>query len=262
MNTSIQYIFSHRNILWRITQSELKIRYAGSFLGITWSFVAPALILIIYAVVYLFIFRVQPAGMTTPQYVLYIFSGLVPYLMTAESLSFGVSAVIASKAVLSNTVFPIDLTPVKAVLLAQGTAVVGFVLIILGTLAVRIFAITALFLPVIWLLLVLFLIGVNWFISLINIVLRDLQYLINPLLMILMISSPIAYTPEMIPSALRILILLNPFAYFFSALQRILVLGQVPDLSNWIIMLVLSLGGFGLGGWFFFRAKRVLIDYV
>lgn len=262
MNTSIQYIYSHRNILWRITQSDLKIRYAGSFLGITWSFVAPGLILAIYAVVYLFIFRVQPAGMTTPQYVLYIFSGLVPYLMTAEALSFGVSAVVANKDVLSNTVFPIDLAPVKAVLLAQGTAVVGFVFIILGAIVVRIVSITALLLPLIWLLLVLFLVGMNWFISLINIVLRDLQYLINPLLMVLMISSPIAYTPEMIPSPLRIIILLNPFAYYFSALQKVLVLGQVPDLSNWIIMLVLSLGAFGLGGWFFFRAKRVLIDYV
>lgn len=262
MATSIRYIFSHRHILWRITRSEMKTRYAGSILGIAWLFLAPALILIIYAVVYLFIFRVQPEGMTSPQYVIYIFSGLVPYLMTAESITMGVSAVIANKAFLSNTVFPIDLAPVKAVLLAQGTGVVGFLLIVAGSIVLGSISLTALMLPVIWMLLILFLIGVNWFISLINIVLRDLQYLITPILMMLMIASPIAYTPDMIPSSLRLIITLNPFAYFFSALQKLLVLGQMPDLVHWVVMLVLSFGMFGLGGWFFFRIKRVLMDYV
>ena len=52
---------------------------------------------------------------------IFIFSGLVPYLMTAEALVAGVTSVIANKSVLSNTVFPIDLTPVKAVLTSQAT---------------------------------------------------------------------------------------------------------------------------------------------
>src|SRR3569833_1468548 len=96
------------------------------------AFIAPLLILIIYAVVYLGIYHSRATNLDTRQYVVYIFTGLVPYLMTAEALAIGVSSVIANKAVLNITVFPIDLAPVKAVLGAQFTMVVGAVVVVLG----------------------------------------------------------------------------------------------------------------------------------
>jgi lipopolysaccharide transport system permease protein len=109
---------------------------------------------------------------------------------------------------------------------------------------------------------VLFLAGVNWILSLLNVVFRDLQNLIGALLMILLIASPIAYRPEMVPEQLHPLIALNPFAYFVIAYQDVLVLGRVPSLTDGAILGLISLGTFGLGSWFFPRAKRVLIDYV
>ena len=98
------------------------MRYAGSLLGLSWIFLGPLLILGIYALVYLEIFRVR--GNTVfngPSYVIYIFCGLVPYLTTAQALSFGVNSVVSNKAILNNTVFPIDLAPVKSALSAQGS---------------------------------------------------------------------------------------------------------------------------------------------
>ena len=60
----------------------------------------------IYAVVYLYVFRFSPKGLTDAQYALYIISGSAPYLVTAEALSSGVSSVVANKSVLANVVFP------------------------------------------------------------------------------------------------------------------------------------------------------------
>ena len=261
-NNSARFLLSHRQILWRVTWNELRARYAGSLFGVWWAALSPLLILAIYSVVYLFIFQVRPIGLDPLKYVLYIFSGLTPYLMVAETLSLGVSSVVTNKAVLSNTVFPIDLAPAKAVLMSQITTIVGFLVIILVTLFTQGLSWTVVLLPVIWVLFLLFLIGVNWVLSLINIVFRDMQYLISVLLMMLMIASPIAYTPDMIPDALKILIIVNPFAYFFSAFQKVLILGQVPDFVNSVILVILSLGAFMLGGLFFHRAKQVMIDYV
>lgn len=261
-NHSGSYIWSHRRLLWRVTKGEMAARYAGSILGTAWAGIAPALILGVYAVVYMLIFRVRVPELDQSGYVLYIFAGLVPYLATAEAVSSGVSSVIANKSVLSNTVFPIDLAPVKAVLLAQITMGTGLALTVVGLALTGRLRWTVLLVPVVWGMLVVSLIGLNWVISLLNVVFRDLQNLIGAVLMVMLIVSPIAYTPAMVPDSLRGIIFVNPFAYFVLAFQRLLVLGELPTQGQWIVLVLVSVGFFSLGGWFFSRTKPVLVDYV
>jgi lipopolysaccharide transport system permease protein len=261
-NGSARYLISHRALLWRITLSELKARYAGSHLGHTWVFLAPTLLLVVYAITYVAILRIRLAGLDQWEYVIFIFSGLVPYLMTAEALTTGVTSVIANKSVLSNTVFPIDLTPVKAVLTSQATMVVGMVVTIVGAAIVGTLRWTIVLLPVIWLLNVIALIGMNWVLSLLNVIFRDIQNILTPVLMMMLIISPIAYTPEIVPDSLRPLILLNPFAYFVVAYQQVIVLGLHPGPLHALALVLLAAVPFLAGSWFFASAKRVIIDYV
>jgi lipopolysaccharide transport system permease protein len=259
---SARYIVSHTRLLLRVTWNDLGRRYAGSILGISWVVIAPALSIGLYAAVYRLIFRVHVPGLGGWDYVLYIFAGLVPYLMTAESLTGGLASVVVNRSVLNNTVFPIDLAPVKAVLAAQGSMLVGMLATVIGVIAVGRASWTMLLLPVVWVLQVLGLIGVSWVLSLVNVVFRDLQNLITLLLVMLMIASPIVYTPAMVPTSLHFLLLVNPLAYFVLTYQRILVLGQLPDPITAILLVVSSLGMFFVGGYFFSRTKSVMVDYV
>lgn len=259
---SLTYLHSHRRLLWRVTKTEVQARYAGSYLGLGWAFLGPFLILAIYALVYLEIFRIRVENLSSTEYVVYIFTGLVPYLMTAEALSAGVQSVIANKAVLNNTVFPIDLTPVKAVLGAQVTMVVGMTVVLIGAVATGNVHRTVAVLPLIWLLNVAWLIGITWLISLLNVVFRDLQNLIASILMIMFVISPIAFTPDMVPDNLRILLAFNPFAYFVVAYQQVIMLGIWPSPEHTVALVLMSIGSLLLGSWFFFRAKSVIIDYV
>jgi len=259
---SARLLVSHRRLLWRVTRNELAARYAGSLLGMGWIVLYPLVILAIYAVVYLYIFRVRVDGLSSAQYVLYVFSGLVPFLMTAEALSLGVGSVVASKFLLNTTVFPLDLAPPKAVLMSQGVMAVGLGVIILGGFATGTLGWTVVLLPVLWGLLVMALIGVAWIASLVNVIFRDLQNLIGLLLITIMVASPIGYTPEMVPRALKPLLVINPFAYFVTAYQEILVLGRVPSLSHSMVIVLMSVGVFLLGGWLFGGTKRAVTDYV
>jgi lipopolysaccharide transport system permease protein len=259
---SATLLFSHRKLLLRVTRNELAARYAGSVLGLGWALLSPALFLGIYAVVYLFVFRASPTGLTTSQYALYIITGLVPYIVTAEALSFGVTSVVANKSVLSNVVFPIDLVPPKAVMLAQQTMVVGTFAVLVGSVVCGTLSWYVLLAPVVWVLQTMALIGAVWFLSLLNVLVRDLTHAIAILLLIMLIASPIAYTPAMVPDRLKFILALNPFAYFVVAYQQLIVLGQLPTMYQRIGLIVIPVVLFGLGGWFFARAKRVLIDYV
>ena len=261
-NGSASLLIKHRGLLFRVTRNELASRYAGSLLGIGWAVLAPLLLIFIYAVVYLVIFRVKVPGLSAASYVVYIFSGLIPFLATSEAISLGVPSVIANKAVLNNTVFPIDLAPVKAVLLSQVTMVVGMGTILVGAIVTGTIAWTMLLVPLIWMLQVIALIGLNWILALLNVVFRDLQNLITVILMLLMVVSPIAYTPDMVPPNLVVIILLNPFAYFVTAYQSTVVLGELPTIANLLALFVIAIGLFMLGNWMFSRAKRVVTDYV
>jgi len=231
-------------------------------LGAAWIFVAPLLLLAVYAAIYLEVFRIRVPGMSSSVYVLYVFAGLVPFLVTSESLATGVTAVVSNKAILNNTVFPIDLVPVKAVLMSLSTMLVGLLVILIGVGATGNLHATVALLPVLLALHIAWLVGLTWVLSLLNVVFRDLQNIVTIVLMLLLVLSPIAYTPDQVPANLRLILLLNPFAYFVVAYQRILVLGELPGLFVSSVLVFMSIAVFVAASWFFARAKTVIVDYV
>ena len=257
-----RFLLTHRRQLWRTTRTEIHARYAGSLLGTSWIVLAPVLLLAIYGVVYLAIYGVDVEGMTSAEYMLYIFAGLVPYLTTAEALTQGANSIASNRSLLMNTVFPIDLAPVRAVLTALPIAVAGFSIILVGAAAVGTLHWTAALLPVVLMLQVLALIGLNWFLSLVAVVARDVLYVITIVLVMLLVLSPIAYTPSMVPSEWRFVLAINPFAWFVLAYQEILILGTVPRALLWVGIAVAGLGLFVAGDRFFSWGKRVAMDYV
>ena len=257
-----RFLLTHRRQLWRTTRTEVHARYAGSLLGTSWIVLAPVLLLAIYGVVYLAIYGVDVEGMSSAEYMLYIFAGLVPYLTTAEALTQGANSIASNRALLMNTVFPIDLAPVRAVLTALPIAIAGFAIILVGAAATGTLHWTAALLPVVLALQVLALIGLNWFLSLVAVVARDVLYVITVVLVMLLVLSPIAYTPSMVPSEWRFVLAINPFAWFVLAYQELLVLGTVPRSLLWLGIAVAGIGLFAAGDRFFSWGKRVAMDYV
>jgi lipopolysaccharide transport system permease protein len=259
---SAAYLRSHRKLLWRSLRGELHARYAGSILGATWVFVAPALLLTVYGLIYLAVYRIRTSDLGSTGYVLYIFAGLVPYLMTAEALTQGANSIVANRSLLANTVFPIDLAPARAVLTSLPILLVGLTIVVVAAAASGRLHWTALLVPAVIVLQVLALMGAAWFLSLVTVVVRDLQYVLAVLLLVLLVASPIAYTTAMIHGAVRLLIYVNPLAWFVLAYQKLLVLGEVPGTLHWLGLIAAGGGLFVGGSRFFAWAKRVAMDYV
>ncbi len=259
---SWRLLVTHRRQLWRSTRTEIRARYAGSLLGPTWIFFAPALLLAIYGVVYLAIYNVRAPGMSPTRYMLYIFAGLVPYLTTAESLAQGANSIATNRSLLMNTVFPVDLAPVRAVLTSVPICLAGSAIIVIGAAATGTLHWTVLLFPVVLTLHVLALIGVTWFLSLVAVVVRDVLYVLTVALVMLLVLSPIAYTPSMVPSGWRFVLAINPFAWFVLCYQRVLVLGTVPGLLLWAGIAGAGIVLFVAGDRFFSWAKRAAMDYV
>ncbi len=255
-------LWRHRLLLQRTTRSELKARFAGSLLGFVWLLGYPVLLLGAYAGVFLYVFKTKQAGFEGLDYVLLIFCGLIPFLGFAEGLGVGTPAVTGSASLIKNTLFPIELVPVRAVFVSQAVQVIGSALLLLAVIANGMFTPWALLLPVVWVLQVMFTIGLIWIVSSVNVYLRDLQQMVAVITLFLMMVSPIAWPARELTGPLATFSTFNPLWYVIACHQDLLVYGRAPAPAAFLGLAALGLGFFSLGSWFFGRMKRVLIDNV
>lgn len=255
-------ILRHRLLLRQTVSNDLKARFAGSVLGVMWLMLYPLLMLSAYALVYLYIFKIRFALFTTNEYILLIFCGLIPFLGFCESLGLGIPSVTSNSSLIKNTLFPIDIIPVKSVLNSQCTQFVGMVILLIALGVMGKLTFWALLVVPIWLLQILFSIGLIWILSGLNVYFRDLQNIIAIITLFLMMVSPIAYTADMVPPSLRPFLSANPLFYLITAYQDSLMLGQFPRGNTMAVLTFLGLGFFTIGYWFFSRLKRVFADNI
>lgn len=259
--TAIKLFLTHRQLLWATVINEIRGKYAGTLFGILWAVIYPILFLGIYALVYIMIFNVRLGGFTTFGYVLLIFSGLIPFLGFAEALGSGVNSVVENKNLIKNTLFPIELIPIKAVFSSSVTMLVGLITL-QGALWIQgVFYLSQFLVPIILLLQLLFSIGVIWLLSALNVFIQDLRQMISVIILLLMLVSPIAYTVDMIPPQLMPLMYPNPLFYLIMLYRESMVQGHIP-VNLLMIFTVLSVGTFWGGHFVFSRLKAVFSDYI
>jgi len=257
-------IWKHRVLLIQTVWNDIRQRYVGMALGWIWSVLYPLLLLGVYALIYIFVFRVRVAqlNLNSAEYVALIFCGLIPFLGFSEALGIGVGSVVGNMNLIKNTLFPIELIPVKAVLSAQVTQTVGTFLLLITLIAMNKLTFFVLLLPIVWFCQILFMVGLIWILSGLNIFFRDLQNIVAVWILILMMLSPIAYTIDMVPASLRPFMVVNPLYYFIVTYQGVLMLGHLPPWTVVLTMFLLGILFFSAGFWFFTRLKLVFVDYV
>lgn len=256
-----QSIWRHRRILLLTSIHEVRTQYAGSFLGSAWLVIGQLMVLAIYATTYVVIFRIRPVDMTVYEYILYVFCGLTSFLPFSNGLSAGSMSLVANRAVLLNTVFPAELIPFRVVLVASVGMPVGSLILFFADLGLSHLAWTILLVPVVMVLQLLFVAGLVWMLSLVALVMRDVQHMIQYATMMLAVITPIAYTPTMVPDALKALIYVNPLSYFVISFQHLIILNRLPELQILLPMVALSLTSFCLGYFVIRRAKGAFYDY-
>lgn len=261
MFTRTHILWAHRRILWVTTRADIESRFTGTVFGRLWMFLYPILFLGLYAVVYTMIFKVRLGGYSTSDYVLLIFCGLIPFLGFSEALSGGVGSVIGNKGLIRNTMFPIELIPVKSVLSGSMTMIVGLILLLAVLWAHGIVHLTQLALPLILTLQLIFTVGLIWIFSAINVFVPDLSQTVSVLILFLMLVSPIAYTREMIPAALMPFMYPNPLYYLIMLYRGAAFIGTI-DVRMLAIFSCIALCTFSIGGYLFSRLKSLFADYV
>jgi lipopolysaccharide transport system permease protein len=254
-------IWRHRRLLAGTTMSEVRGTYAGSILGLSWVVVGPLLLLAIYGAVYAVIFKVRPADLSTQEYVLLVFAGLVPFLTFSTALGAGSLSISRNRELVFNTVFPVELIAVRDILVASASLPAGMVIVTIGDAIVGSLNIELLLVPLVIVLQTMFVIGVCWIVAYVALVITDIEQILVYLTILLLVVTPIAYTPAMVPENLKFLMLANPLYYFVTSYQYLVVLNSLPPLEvvigALVIPLVVFLGGYHVSS----RMKMGLLDF-
>lgn len=254
-------VWRYRRILRSTTEVELRKRFAGSALGSAWLVLHPLLFLLIYLFLFLVVFRVRFPDMSELGYVVYVFAGLVPYLALMEAATTGAVAIRQNVHLVKNVIVPIELIPVRTVLMVLAAELVGLAVIILLLLVDGSLSPYVVLLPLVILLQLMLVLGLVLVISALGVLLPDLGYALNLVMIFLLFVSPIGFRPETLPAAAQPLVWLNPVHYMLETFRSCLMVGYGPRWLAVAIFTTLAISSLVGGASFFRRFKGIIVDY-
>ncbi len=215
-------LLRYRELLGNLIRKELKVKYKNSALGFVWSMLNPALYLLIFWIVF-----EKFLGSGIPNFPIYFLSGLLAWNLLSGSLGGGVSSVVGNASLVTKVYFPREVLPLSAV----GAAFVHFLLqLIVLVIALFVFrfglsAELVVLVPSALVVLLVFLVGVCFFISVLNVYFRDVQHLLELVLLAWFWMTPIVYPIAFVQQNLGAgllwqIYMLNPMTHIVLAFQR------------------------------------------
>lgn len=108
-------VIRRRYLLSLLTRKELRVRYRGSVLGLLWSYVKPAFQLIVF---YIAMGKFLGLDKSKPDYLIYLFSGIVMINFFTEVFSNATRSVVRNGDLVKKIYLPRELFPVSSVTVA------------------------------------------------------------------------------------------------------------------------------------------------
>jgi len=223
----ITELWGHRELLYFLVWRDLKVRYKQTFFGAAWAILQPVLLMLVFTVSVGRIPGIAPAGVPYP---LFVFTGLVPWTLFAQSLTGASNSLIGGEAIITKVYFPRLLLPFAAVGSFVLDFVIAFVFLIVLMAVFGVFPSVAMLwvLPLTILALVTAL-GVGTFLAAVNVRYRDVKYVVPFLVQLWLFATPVIYPSSLIPDRWKTLYALNPMTGVVEGFRWAVLGGPRPD---------------------------------
>jgi len=262
LSNFLQKIYVQRSLIRSFVARDLKARYIGSFMGFFWSVIHPIVLLVSYTFVFSVIFGLRPRPDTgTTSFPLFLFCSILPWLFFQETLQRSSTILIENANLITKTLFPSEILPLVVMLSGLVNHLIGFAILLcilfftLGKISLFI-----LLVPVYFFLLMLFTLGISWFVASLNVFVRDVSQVLSVVLTFWFWFTPIFYSIDRFPPKMLFLVRWNPLAHFVGGYRDCLLRMRAPDLSILAVLAAVSLLVFAAGGIFFRKTKREFAD--
>ena len=248
-------LYKSRDVLYQLVAQQLILRYRRTALGYLWTLINPLLMMTVMALVFSTLFKADLKTFTV-----FLFAGMIPWnffnsVVTQSGTSFINNEALIKKIYLPKVIFPVS---IALALLIDGAlsflALFAIIIIIGGSLTWAL-----LFIPIAYLLLFFFALGVGMIMAVATVFFRDLQYVILIAMQGLFFLTPIIYKHDALSGKVAWLVGLNPVIPFIELFRAPLSMGHLPGLLVIGQATVLSLSAMTVGVLVLSRQQRKIV---
>jgi lipopolysaccharide transport system permease protein len=253
-------VWEYRELLYFFVWRDMKVRYKQTIIGVVWVVLQPLLTMGVFTIFFGRLAKLPSEGLPYP---VFYFAALVPWAYFSVSLSACTAILVGNQHVITKVYFPRLVLPFAAVCTALPDLVIGFVVMIIITLAYGFRPGPAILLiPLFVLLAQMTALAVGLWTCALNALYRDMAAIVPFVIQFLMLASPVAYSSTLVPPKWRALYHLNPMADVIDGF-RWSVTGHGPAPGEMIFVAAGLVALVLVGGLVFFqRVEGTVVDRV
>jgi len=248
-------------LIQNLVMKDFRIRYRNMSLGVLWSLLNPLVMMGVLTFVFTKIFP----NPNIQHFPFFILCGMIPYNFFTLAWSTGTTSIVDNAGLIKRLPVPREVVPITSVLsccihlLVQ----IGLLIFIALTSGVGV-NIQWLWLPVVWVLEIVFVCGLAMLTAAVNVFVRDMRYVVESTNLVLFWLVPIFYPFSMIPQQYSRIYEINPVAALVILLRRILLEAAAPDgpTHTLLKLVAVSFTIFVVGMVFFRRLKPMFYEHI
>lgn len=241
--------WSARELIWRLVQRDISVRYRQSVLGYLWAVVPQIAMVAVFT--FLTSRRILPIGEVPLPYPLFALWNLAVWHLFTQSLTACTSSLSNAGPLVTKINFPKE----ALVLSAIGQPVFDFLIRLLPIAAVFAWygiapSMGAVWIPLVLIPVLLLAAGLGFFLSVVNLVMRDVANALGVFLTFAIFVTPVLYPPP-VTSPFFFVNIVNPLSPLLIGTQDLLVTGTLSKVDLLLAATLFSLLVFTMG-WRFF----------
>jgi lipopolysaccharide transport system permease protein len=249
-------VYRYRELLGNLFRRDLQAKYRGSALGVLWTVANPVMLMGVYLLVFGVVWKSPFASNT--HYPLFLLSGLALWTFFASAVQSATRSMLDNANLIRKTRFPRQLVPLSVVF----AHVVSFAAMLLLLLVINFFALARVRATE-WLaipLCVLFVglvCGLGLLFASMNVLFRDVEFIVAALLVPLFFLTPVLYGLDTVAAhhehVVSVIHWLNPLSPAVEAVRAPLFLGTLPPWTDAVYLAVACGASLALGAFVFTR---------
>jgi lipopolysaccharide transport system permease protein len=200
---------NYRDLIFVLTNKEIKIRYKNTLLGYLWSIANPLAFSFVFFIAFKVVMRIEMEN-----YTLFLIAGLFPWQWFSNSVNVSPLLFLGNASIIKKVNFPRNIIPLATVLQDMLHFILSIPVIVIFLFVYHKSPSTAWLygIPLLLTTQLLLIYGLSLMISSLNLFFRDLEKLVALLITFVFYFTPIIYPEKMIPEGYRYLINFNPLA--------------------------------------------------
>jgi lipopolysaccharide transport system permease protein len=258
----LRNLVERRTLLFQLVRRDFEQRFVGSVIGWIWGILHPLVLLVSWYYIFVLVLKgTLPPDEVTQNYPLFIFSGMLPWMLFSETVQRSASSLLEHANLITKSMFPAEIVPVAVFLSNLASHLLALALMLVATLYWNHgIGCAALLLPVYLFFIGLFSIGLGWIASSLHVFLRDTAQMVSVVLTFWFWLTPIMVAAQTIPERYRWILRFNPMYYAVDLYRKAFFTSRFPDWRELGVLALCGFGAFIVGGLFFRYVKRGFAD--